>query len=370
MRYSPFRHIGSILWKRRPIQLTCFLTRRCNASCPYCFYLADESRQKAEASELSSTELAKISDSLGDLLWLAFSGGEIFLRRDLVEITRTFYAKNRPAIILLPTNGLQMDSILEQTEAIIRACPRSTIVVKLSLDGPAAVHDAIRGRQGSFEKTMATCEALGELLDRYDNFELGVNSVCCADNQEGLVEFTDRVNRLPQVKTHTVSLIRGQTWDARLAEVDLDLYRQVIARMEKNLKSRLASIYSFRGGRLKAAQDILQRRLILRTAREQKRLLACYAGRLNLVLTENGDLYPCESFAESMKIGNVREHDFNLKNMLRSEKAGSILKAIEANSCHCTHECYMITNILFNPRQYPALLKTYLQLSPGSSPQS
>ena len=44
--------------------------------------------------------------SLGQLLWLAFSGGETFLRDDLVEIADVFYKNNRPAIILLPTNGL------------------------------------------------------------------------------------------------------------------------------------------------------------------------------------------------------------------------------------------------------------------------
>jgi radical SAM protein with 4Fe4S-binding SPASM domain len=363
MHYSPFRHLGSIVWKRRPIHLTCFLTRRCNASCPYCFYLADEARQKAAASELSVQELAKVADSLGSLLWLAFSGGEIFLRHDLHQIVVNFYKKNRPAIILLPTNGLQMETIIEQTEAILRSCPRSTIAVKLSLDGPAAVHDALRGRQGSFDKTMATCEALGGLLERYDNFELGINSVFCADNQAHLTGFTDFINGLAQVKTHTVSLIRGQTWDSRLTAVDLELYRQVIAGMEKNLKACLASVHRFRGGRPRAPQDILQRRLILRTARERKRLLPCYAGRLNLVLTENGDLYPCESFAESMKLGNAREYDLDLGRMLQSQRAGTILNAIEAGACYCTHECFMITNILFNPRQYPALFKTYLEMA-------
>lgn len=366
MRYSPFRHIDSILWKRRPIQFTCFLTRRCNAACPYCFYLADKDRQKAHASELSVQELSKVADSLGNLLWLAFSGGEIFLRQDLAEITQTFYNKNKPAIILLPTNGLEMETILSQTELILQSCPRSTIVVKLSLDGPAAIHDAIRGRQGSFDRTMTTCEALGDLLARYDNFELGINSVFCADNQSHLASFTNWVNRLSQVQTHTVSLIRGQTWDSRMAMVDLNLYQQLIAGMEKNLRERVAAMYRFRGGRLKAAQDILQRRLILRTAQEQRRLLKCYAGRLNLVLTENGDLYPCESFAESMKLGNAREYDFNLRQMLRTPNAKAVLAGISAKSCHCTHECYMITNILFNPRQYPALLKTYLELPPAT----
>lgn len=361
-RYSPFRHVDAILWKRRPIQLTCFLTRRCNAACPYCFYLADESRRRAAASELSLAELTKVADSLGSLLWLAFSGGEIFLRRDLTEIAAAFYERNRPAIILLPSNGLDTESIVNRTEEIIKNCPRSTIVVKLSLDGPALIHDQIRGRAGSFTKTMQTCEALGDLLGRYDNFELGINSVFCADNQDHLPAFTDEINRLSQVRTHTVSLIRGQTWDERLAAVDLELYREVGNRMARNLQNRMAAIYRFRGSRLKAAQDILQRRLILETASQQQRLLACYAGRLNLVLTENGDLYPCESFGEAMRMGNVRDFDFNLEAARHNPRAKEIIRRIGANTCHCTHECYMITNILFNPRQYPALFNIYRQL--------
>lgn len=361
-RYSPFRHLDAVLWKRRPIQLTCFLTRRCNGACPYCFYLADKARRQAAASELTLAELTKVADSLDTLLWLAFSGGEIFLRQDLVEITAAFYERNRPAIILLPSNGLDTDTIVRRTEEIIRTCPRSTIVVKLSLDGPAALHDQIRGRAGGFERTMQTCEALGEFLGRYDNFELGINSVFCADNQSALPAFTDQINHLPMVRTHTVSLIRGQTWDERLTAVDLELYREVSEQMKENLKQRLAAVYRFQGGRLKAAQDILQRRLILRTATERKRLLSCYAGRLNLVLAENGDLYPCESFGEAMLLGNIRDFNCDLEAAQRSPRARTIIKRISTNTCHCTHECYMMTNILFNPRQYPSLLNIYRQL--------
>ncbi len=78
-----------------------------------------------------------------------------------------------------------------------------------------------------------------------------------------------------------------------------------------------------------------------------------------MVLTETGDLYPCESF--DMKIGNVRQDGYDLMNMLQSENARQILNKIK-DGCYCSHECYMMTNILFNPRLYPSLLKEYLQL--------
>jgi radical SAM protein with 4Fe4S-binding SPASM domain len=144
--------------------------------------------------------------------------------------------------------------------------------------------------------------------------------------------------------------------------MDLDKYKKVIERLESDLKKRLAAVYSFRGAKLKAAQDILQRRLIYKAAQETKRSTPCYAGKLNLVLTETGDLYPCEDFSEQMKFGNVRETEYELQRLLESGKGKKILEFINNKGCHCTHECYFMTNILFNPSRYPALLKEYLQL--------
>jgi len=357
MTYSPFRHLGSVLWKRHPIQLTYFLTRRCNARCPFCFYLSRETGPAAP--ELSLVEISRIAASLDQLLWLAFSGGEIFLRQDIVDIARIFYERNRPAIILLPTNGLLTATIRARTEEILKQCPKSTVVVKLSLDGPPEIHDAMRGVKGSHAKTLATGAALGELASVYPNFEMGINSVFCADNQEYVEGLIDEVLTIPHIKTHTVSLIRGEVSRPGLKEVDLEKYRRVIRKLEGNLKRKIAATYGFRGGKLKAAQDILQRELIYRTALEQRPQLPCHAGRLNLVLTETGDLYPCESFTD--KFGNLREHGYDVQKLLDSKRGRDLVRTIR-RGCHCTHECYMMTNILFNPALYPRLLKEYLRL--------
>ncbi len=362
MIYSPFRHIPSILWKNRPIQFTFFLTRRCNAKCPFCFYTSKENLAASSAKELSLAEIEKIAPQLGTLLWLAFSGGEIFLRSDLVQITSLFYRINRPAIILLPTNGLLQEIIYHSVETILQECPKSSIVVKLSLDGPEQIHDELRGVPGAYRKTLKTCEALGELIEKYPNFELGINTVFCQANQDHIDEVIDLVQTLPYIKTHTVSLIRGEVFRDDLKRVDLAKYKKVINRLESDLKKRLASTYRFRGAKLKAAQDILQRKLIYEAASTTTRTTQCYAGKLNLVLTETGDLYPCEDFSENMKLGNIRESSYDLQELLQSDPAKQILDYIHDKGCHCTHECYFMTNILFNPRRYPELLKEYLQL--------
>lgn len=298
-----------------------------------------------------------MSGSMGKLLWLAFSGGEIFLRDDIAEITKVFYERNKPAIILFPTNGLLTDVIREKIENVLKHCVNSTIVVKLSLDGPERIHDVIRGRKGSFRTTMQTYEALGHLIDKYANFELGINTVYCSANQDHMDEVIEFVGRLDGIKTHTVSLVRGKG----LEEIDIEKYRETTDKLAENLRRKISSMYRFRGARLKAAQDILQRRLIYDTETLKKKLVDCYAGRLNLVLTETGDLYPCESF--SMRMGNVRESEYNIKEMMRSGQVRTVLSTIRETGCFCSHECYLMTNILFSVRMYPRLMKEYLQLT-------
>jgi radical SAM protein with 4Fe4S-binding SPASM domain len=360
MTYSPFRHIDSVFWKRSPIQLTFFLTKRCNARCPFCFYLSEKESAEEKRSELSLAEIEKVSSSMGRLLWLAFSGGEIFLRDDLVEITKVFYRKNRPAIILFPTNGLLTDVIREKVEAVLRYCKKSRIVVKLSFDGLEDLHDSMRGVKGGFQRTMRTYTQLGELLAGYPNFELGINTVFCKKNQNHMDELIEFVSGLENIRTHTVSLIRGEVSDEALKAIDTEKYRKTINKMASNLKKGISKTYAFRGARIKAAQDIMQRHLIHETMIQKRRLIPCYAGRLNLVLTETGDVYPCESF--SGKMGNVRAFEYDMNSLLKTERARRTIQSVAENGCYCTHECYFMTNILFNPSKYPALLKEYMQL--------
>jgi len=359
--YSPFRHVASILVKKRPIHLTFFITRRCNANCPFCFFLRSDEGQPGHDTELTLDEIRKISSTLGDLLWLAFSGGEIYLRDDLPEISRIFYENNKPAIMLFPTNGLLPARIREMTGQILRDCPKSTIAVKLSLDGLNETHDKLRKTPGSFLKTMETYHLLKGLLAEYPNFELGVNTVFCADNQDEMDLIIDFVSKMDNIKTHTISLVRGNLAEEGFKKIDRDKYQHAIKRLEQNLKTKeSAKTYRFRGARIKAAQDILQRGLISRTNDEQKRLIPCYAGALNVVLEETGEVFPCEILRR--RLGNVRDYGYDMQKLLHSDRAKAVLNSIRDSQCFCTHECYFMTNILFNPRMYPALAREYLQI--------
>jgi MoaA/NifB/PqqE/SkfB family radical SAM enzyme len=250
--------------------------------------------------------------------------------------------------------------IRDRIETIVRSCPESVVALKLSLDGLGDAHDALRRTPGSFEKTVQTYQAVAELVGKYANFELGVNTVFCSENQDSMDGILEYVGGLPGVRTHTISLVRGSLEKKKYGQVDPKKYLAAVQKLERNLKEGKSRVYRFGGGRIKAAQDIVQRRLIHRTMAERMWLLSCYAGRLNLVLEEGGDVFPCEVRKESF--GNVRDYGYDMRKVVRSEKAAKVNASIGNKECFCTHECYYMTNILFNPRLYPSLLKEYLQL--------
>ena len=355
--HAPLRHLPSVLSKRRPIHLTYFVTRRCNAACPFCFYEGAR-RREAGAPELSLDEVRRVARSLDALLWVLFSGGEPFLREDLAEVARTFHDVNRAAFLTLPTNGLLPEVVAETTEAILRRCPESVVVVKPSLDGIGAEHDALRRTPGGFDRLMRTCQALAALARRFPRLELGVNTLFCSANQWRMPEIVDFVRGLDGVRSHTLTLVRGGASDESFRDVDLDQYRRAVRHLESRWGSGPDRGHRFAGGGLKAAQDRLQRELIHRTLSNRRRLTPCYAGRLNLVLTEGGDLFPCEGRWDRT-FGNVREAGYDVAGMLRTPRGREIQRELARGGCWCSHECNLLTNILFNPWMHPRLLRDW-----------
>ena len=69
-----------------------------------------------------------------------------------------------------------------------------------------------------------------------------------------------------------------------------------------------------------------------------------------------------------MKLGNVKDHDFDVNKVLQTPEAKQVLADIAAWKCHCTHECFMMTNTLFNPRMIPKIAKEYVKLDPKPTP--
>jgi radical SAM protein with 4Fe4S-binding SPASM domain len=91
--------------KRVPMEVTIEVTRRCPLECLHCYNNLPMSDTGARAQELTLEEHCKLLDELSaaGCLWLCYTGGEIFARKDFLDIYRE--AKKRGFLITLFTNG-------------------------------------------------------------------------------------------------------------------------------------------------------------------------------------------------------------------------------------------------------------------------
>ena len=107
LEYAQFaEHLSaSLSGLRSPLRATIGLTDRCNLRCVHCFVHDPVQDAQVRSKELTSTQWYGIFDQLAEAgcFWMLWTGGEILLRRDFVELYR--YAKQKGFLIALFTNG-------------------------------------------------------------------------------------------------------------------------------------------------------------------------------------------------------------------------------------------------------------------------
>lgn len=133
-----------------PIDITLELTHRCNFRCTHCF-VPDHGRPDL----LATGRILELLDELADMgtLFLALSGGEVFLRPDWLAIAR--HARRRAFVLRILTNG----SLITPDIADDLAALYAQVDVSLYA-ADAAVFEAITTVPGSFHRVMAGIEAL------------------------------------------------------------------------------------------------------------------------------------------------------------------------------------------------------------------
>jgi len=136
------------------------LTERCNLRCRHCYQTGVTSGELSlgEIREVL-TEVSEMIAAWSDSYGLAFSpsfnvtGGEPFLRDDLFEVLAAMTGSGFGVYLL--SNGTLVDR--ERAERLAGLGVRG---VQISIEGPAEVHDGIRGK-GSFA---ASRRGIGDLL--------------------------------------------------------------------------------------------------------------------------------------------------------------------------------------------------------------
>jgi len=133
-----------------PLSVHVDLTMRCNERCVHCYRVV-ESRPELTGDEVRAL-LAELAEA--GALYLTFSGGEIFLRGDVLDLIA--HAKRLRFDVRLKTNALRITDALAARLRDLGVRQVDVSVYSASAD----VHDGITRVPGSFVRTMEGVRAL------------------------------------------------------------------------------------------------------------------------------------------------------------------------------------------------------------------
>jgi len=127
-----------------PIDVHIDVTYRCNERCVHCYLDHDDH------GELNTIEIKDILDQLADagVFFLTFSGGEVFMRRDFLELVA--YARQLQFNVKVKTNAVM---IREYEAQRLKALGVEQIQISVYSHRPE-IHDAITKLPGSLSEPL------------------------------------------------------------------------------------------------------------------------------------------------------------------------------------------------------------------------
>jgi MoaA/NifB/PqqE/SkfB family radical SAM enzyme len=290
----------------KPTYICIKITERCNAQCHHC----DIWKIGKPYGELTTTQwketIIRLRRWLGPF-FLVITGGEPFLRQDIVELTN-FATRQHVFIELLSNGWLLNHEIAEQLVKI--GLYRCTI----SLDGiNPLTHDTFRGISGFHMKTTNALNYLKKFKDKYHSpIQIVIKTVVMKHNLDELETLVSWVKEkgftgiifqpIEQNYSEPVNpnwYKTSQLWISDLAKLTRTMDNLI--RLKETGAPILNRISDFN----MMKEYFMHPERLMQTVQEHANVSAkqiCYHGTGNFVISSNGDVRMC---FQMEPIGNV-----------------------------------------------------------------
>ena len=351
IRYRMARH--GLISPGSPMNLTFSVTNRCQSRCKTCNIWGLYQRNPTKShDELDLNEIEKIFQSMGHIFIFNMSGGEPFLRSDIVEVVNLACKYLTPGIIHIPTNAIAVNKIEKYVIDILKVVnasnPSIQLTIKPSLDHIGDKHDEIRGVKGNFDKVIDLFKRLKGLQSEYKNLHAELGTVISEWN---VADIEDIAN--------FITTLGGDSYRNEIAEQRSEmfnkedpitpspaLYEHAIKGFTKAMKKNMRQQSPFQ--KITQAFRLTYYDLAIRILKENKQVIPCYAGLSNTHMSPYGDIWACCTLGYEKSMGNLRDFSYNFPALWNSRQA-------KGRSCACPLANQVYSNILLHG---PSLLKT------------
>jgi MoaA/NifB/PqqE/SkfB family radical SAM enzyme len=193
-RIQRFLDEGTGRADRLPMGAVYEATMRCNLHCEFC-YVGDFLNLEGEWRQELTLEALNKAFPQQDGLQISLTGGEIFMRKDIMSVLDLFREKGY-ACGYLTTNGTIITE--ERADALADLAARGFLKhISVSVDGPKELHDAARGLKGTFERTTEGLRRLQAAARRKGApLRVSINTTVAHESLEALDRMVDVAEEL------------------------------------------------------------------------------------------------------------------------------------------------------------------------------
>jgi MoaA/NifB/PqqE/SkfB family radical SAM enzyme len=186
------KQIGSFLSRRDgragrlPAGIVYEATMRCNLHCEFC-YVGTLLNIEGEWREEMPLEVLRRAFPEQAGLQVSLTGGEIFMRKDILDVMEVFREKGY-VCGFLTTNGTIIN---EERAAALATLAEAGFLkhISVSIDGPGELHDTARGVKGTFERTAAGLRRLqAAASSKRAPLRVSVNTTVAHETLDALTE--------------------------------------------------------------------------------------------------------------------------------------------------------------------------------------
>jgi radical SAM protein with 4Fe4S-binding SPASM domain len=277
---------------KAPIMVNWEITRSCNLRCLHCY----NGSGKPLRSELSTSEAKRVLEDLKscEVIWVAVTGGEPFMRPDLFEILE--YARMIGLSVLLSSNGTLIDAA-----RAARLAELKLEGIQISLDGPdPKTHDFQRGTKGAFERALLGLQLLRDAGVR----GLTVATVATSANYRTVPDVLQVAIEYGAQGFRVMNLVPGVGTERNPGLFLTPFQRQWLYAAVKEGEQRFAKDLNVFD---ETPAGYLARGCVPDVPDDLHLPLGCPAGRSVAKISPDGFLFPCTFFTnQDSRIGDLR----------------------------------------------------------------
>jgi radical SAM protein with 4Fe4S-binding SPASM domain len=269
-----------------PLRVDMSLTFKCQNDCVHCYAGGSH-----ETAELSTEEWKQVIDKLHHVgvFILTFTGGEPTLREDLPELLS--YGQNKGLVTGLITNGRRL--IDKKYVKSLEDSGLDFVQVTLESHKPE-IHDLITGINGSWKETV---KGIKNLIPT--KIYTTTNTTLSKHNANDFIDTVDFIKELGVAAFGCNSLIySGKAKDVKDFVYPLDKLEVLLPKVHGKA-SKLGLKFLWYTPTQYCKFNPIKLGLGIKS---------CSAAMINMSVGPNGDVYPCQSYFESL--GNILKNDW------------------------------------------------------------